>query len=1109
MSVNLVKRIDIRNHPKGRLPRVTALSGTHRGRGDGVLGGLNLQTVYTLLFSDWKPYFSGISQKLLPNNILVYYTKQSCLDEKCLKPFSTSVMSRCKNGSEGISDNSEAIAILSGYLAGKIVEKLRQQLWNGEALRRDILGILDAETDKTGLDDFIRLLDKKSMSAMTDDKLESLLFDFFAAACLRNNVMPTVRSGDTPDEARMLEEMLRTNLYDFENVALFQSKYIPVFLAQGGYDGEQKRFTYAASSPVTLPKVLTTNGRALLIGRDGAGKTTLLLSFLLYYHQLCERKSPPEWYTSEHFMAQKPPYDTVICINGKDIGEKYYDNPDSYIQYFGKTLHFKGAQQRTLLVVDGLEAVLNISYEDALIKPRGNFLVMLRKYLAANPDVHFLMAATESAFNNKENKDAEDNMTKFFSETDCAVYRIVPPDIKEFNAYCDKNNVAAPMRDKILRTIRNNREIQEIISTHLMLSYFMRITLRHSGVIAIRSELQLLREIAEFNIMTACADLASDRTPIQEYDVKSIIALFALMMTERSFKRIPVYADDGRNQTNDNSMERMLWGERLNSTDRFLSENSYMKEDGLRIPFIPNESRKVSVRDKIEKLVDLLRRSHIPFIRIMNDDSGQQTYFEFSSSVWQNYFASYALANGIGLEKDTSIEARRQYLSERIKALCFGEEEQDENMLSAWSSIIANAPILNREIAKGYIDTIAEYAVNSSPKWRRARECATLILLKIIRNNPFIDTSLRLKCIHYALSYYFYHFQLDDFDAILRFSTHRESICRHLLTTFFTDVKNNTAIPRYLFCVGYICYRWIPIAELERPRTPEELTEIAMRYVDGSEEDCNSEETVAAFCRRFNSGGFTSGRSMKPQFLMGVMALCNYYWQGSAETLLTEIARLSYSSAPMSTSSEINGLLLRLTQYPDWRIRNVACFALTHIGAYELDCTSAAEVTVIPPSERRHWLDYIIESDFDARQMAASSHSSEKSPLCGALRLLTLVRISAEDYGIARSSFTDLLQKESMYRQLWNDYLDDVKRCSDTADDDGNSRRYLALIFKICFLLGIWREEIRRPGSDNPIWILLRLKDRLGKKKIGLKYDREELLFDDIRAIVREWELLP
>ena len=248
---------------------------------------------------------------------------------------------------------------------------------------------------------------------------------------------------------------------------------------------------------------------------------------------------------------------------------------------------------------------------------------------------------------------------------------------------------------------------------------------------------------------------------------------------------------------------------------------------------------------------------------------------------------------------------------------------------------------------------------------------------------------------------------------------------------------------------------------------------------------------------------------MKPQFLMGVMALCNYYWQGSAETLLTEIARLSYSSAPMSTSSEINGLLLRLTQYPDWRIRNVACFALTHIGAYELDCTSAAEVTVIPPSERRHWLDYIIESDFDARQMAASSHSSEKSPLCGALRLLTLVRISAEDYGIARSSFTDLLQKESMYRQLWNDYLDDVKRCSDTADDDGNSRRYLALIFKICFLLGIWREEIRRPGSDNPIWILLRLKDRLGKKKIGLKYDREELLFDDIRAIVREWELLP
>ena len=1101
MNVNLVKMIDVKNQKKERLARVTALSRIHRSRGNGASGEMNLQTVYQLLFSKWKHYFGGMSQRALPNKILMFYTKTSYGDQTFSKPFGSTYMSHCKNGIEGISDDSEAIVVLSGYLSGSIAKKIEQKGWNTEELRQDLLKVFFEESDKTGLYDLVRQWEEENTDDWSPELWEERLFDVFAVACLRNNVKALHKSDGAAAENQMIEEMLRENLYDFESVGSFQRKYIPVFLQQGGYDRDKKRFTYSQGSSVTLPQLLETNGRAVLIGRDGAGKTTLLLSYLLYYHQLCQGEILPEWYSSDSQTAVTLPYDRIICINGKDIGEKFCYNLENYIQDFGRILHYKNAQPRTLIVVDGLEAVLNSSHDDVEIKPRMMLLVMLRKYLAAHPDVHFLMTATDSAFNKR------DDMTKFFSETDSAVYRIVPPDVEEFNAYCDKNKVSDPMREKILRAIRNNGGIKKIINTHLMLSYFMYITQRDSGVIVIRSELQLLREIADLNFTIACADLSIGNAPVNEYDLKSVVALIALMMTERSLKRIAVYSDEKQFPLNDNSMELMLLGERLNSLDRFLTENSCLIDDGLEEPFCPKEGLNESFHEKIEKLIDLLRRSHIPFIRIINDESKQQSYFEFSSPVWQNYFASYALANGIGLERVTSGSARRLYLSKRIEDLCFGEEEQDENMLRAWINIIANASILNREIAKDYIDTIAGYALNPSPKWRKARECATLILLKIFRNNPSVDTSTRLECISFALSYYFYHYQLDDFDAILRFSTHRKSFCHHLLKTFFSDVNDGSAIPRYLFCAGYICYRWIPIAEIEKPRTPEELAEIAMRHIDESEEDCNSAENVAEYCRRFNKGGFTSERAMKPQFLMGVMALCNYYWQGSAETQLTEMTRLFHSSTQMSTSVEINDLLLRLTQYPDWRIRNVACFALTHIGSYEMDCTPEGEVTVIPLWHRGYWLNSVIECDFDARQMAIASNSSEKAPLCGALRLLTLVHVSAEDYGLARNNFTDLSEKETLYRQLWNRYLDDVKRFSDKADYDGNSQRYLALIFKICFLLGIWGENVKSSGSDNPVLILLRLKAKCGDKNLGLKYDREQLLFEDLRAIAAEWGL--
>lgn len=1115
------------------LERIPALS-IHRSRGSGGEGSLNLQRLFHLLFGAkaaagdgeplcysgaWKRLSVTKNQKMLPGDIYRFFTGKAYEGEPFSAPFSESYLSQLKKGNKELSEEAHYgdIFLLSGFLARRAAQNAMALGCVGQ-LVKGVETILSEEIDKTGLTGLLEDAAAFDAAHPDEERLYALLYDFLVIACMRRN---TVGSGS--GKAYNGYDAFLTSVFEHGDAAVFKEQYIPVFLTENRFNAESEPVPLEENALPTLAAALAAKNRVIVFGGGGTGKTTVLRALAAYYQDVsdpCAKLDALQWYSDGTAPALASRYSEITWIRGRDIGDSFHNDFRSYVTddtviYREKASEEDAAQRKKkLIVVDGLDDI-PLQCDNNSVPPREVFLNSLKALLCADSGVDTVITSGEQGL-----KELNHHLLGFVSETGAHVYRITPPDRELIRAACRKRQISEELQEKILPLIDNNQAIREITSTHHMLSHFLDVTKRDGGMIPIRSQHHLLRDIVDINVIHT-ADVSSQNVPVNEYDIKSVLGLLALTISEhcirsnRFFSGIPVFAGGAGDGY---SIEELLADRRSMALDMFLTENSCLR------PLCDAATAK----QRAESLVAQFRTNQSPFVRIISDVRKKNKTLVFSSEIWLYYFSSYAVSNGIGIGKGADghrpvdpLRLRRtsrsgmryrvfafyddtiEYVNARIFELCVKNRYQNESVLRAWMEIIAEAAIFGRKHAHKYLRELAEYAADPSPRNRTAREFATRTTLKILRNSPFLTTNDWKKSSETALSYYLYHDQLEDFDAILRFSNRRETFCKYLFEIFFRDVRNQCPIPRFIFSTGYIFLRWIPIEAAQSGAGWEALAETALRNIDSRRDELNPLDKLVDRANELylKAANHQLTEDEMPFYLLCVMAICSHYWLGSKQTLFTEIRSHSELSCELTVNNEINRCLIRLMQAGDWRIRNLAGFALTHIISYAIDNCNGSAFQILQadatPDARYARLLEIINADYETRKQAERAEACDKTPFCGALRLMTVVPIAADDYGKVGGLFpTD--EPKAYYRRLWETYLRNVR---DNRRDGGHSQRYLMLFFRICFLLGVWDDGIAASGADNPMEILFELKNKAAGSNIGLRYDREEMLFKEIRAI--------
>lgn len=889
--------------------------------------------------------------------------------------------------------------------------------------------------------------------------------------------------------------------------------YVPTKLCQANNDGE--RFTTSViGSECGLEKVLR-NKRSFILGASGTGKTIALQAIAI---GRCQRKNKKY---GNNILLESTELDNnrIFLMRCSDI-KWTHDCFDEYIKDSIISLKYsetkkatnnielekilKYAESGMILLVDGIEKI-------ATSAERESFLNCLNEFLNIYPRTRLVLTALPNVWCGSK------SIVDFCDEMEAIPYLIQPFSENDVCEYCQKWSRVFGSKDYIAKKtaemVSRDKNLKRLLGSPLLLSYFLATIAPEKNAI-FSSELMLISAMVDVATREFIADNIK-QYQIIKYDIKAPLGVLALYMCLHNLTEIPLSVQ-GSNNLNSLSVEEVYREPAiLQALDLYLSDQSSIRRKSpsefLRrikaYPFISIESRLVSEGGNLNPC----------------------DFLSFSSPVFQEYFASYAIGKGclIGINTNkgiTTFDTVVEFTKSWVNCTCQINNRNNDVSIDKFIKIIADAAIISRPYACNFIDGLIPFAADLSISCRTMREFAVRCLLRILANGANLSTSKWIEATDHALRYCLYHQQLDDLELIIKSSPRRELFVKHIYNSFCDSVDRGDPWPSYEWCIGYILFNWYDLSErscdsgvsvFHEKESDSDFCKKILKRINSKPRPnniCELEKTIYDNRCLVDSNNNTD--TLSSTAIAMVASLCSAIWIIARNTRIAELfdeKTDAYTGVENSVISKSTiELLFKLMKHRDQRVANQVCFSIVHCCTIK---SSGQNITVSEVLDRNRIKGEgisAIYADYDGRQ----SEKDGMHALCGGVRYFTIAYIEKVDYGIWGADEP----VSEFYFSLWNRYGGCTSAELISIPKDKDYQRSLMLLFKICFLVGAWKgaegDDFDPRSAITPIKQLFKIKypnydvlsdaapnTQTGMNQIGLSYDREEEFFQNLRDL--------
>ena len=827
----------------------------------------------------------------------------------------------------------------------------------------------------------------------------------------------------------------------------------------------------------------------IIIGKPGSGRTTALNTIVM--NHICKKSGAD---CSWSGFEDKIPEDAIVFVmRVHEVAAVQENDFNRYIRasitanepstsdseiFRTSSLHFSDAiknyynnKKPLLFIIDGLEEFVSDNNKSAEEK-RYIFLNSLCNFCNDHPNVKFIISSTPSAVVSLEN---------------IPEFNLCAPSDADINAFCkrwiklfpsDYNNLKNPAIE-LSKAIIKNAALRSTIDSPQMIMFFLTAAKTDGINTQYYSQLHMMRVIA-----STCLHTLISKHSIDRYDFLIPLSFLALKCCEMNLNGLPIYDANP-------------------SVESILTDSNNHK---LMSAYLTDDSELLSY--KIKKIDSFIKvAKDFPLI-IVSD--GENARLDFTTPTWCAFYASYALA------QELIAEPLSQYIDKKMEELsCDYSIKVNDEYIKMWISVLARTAKLSRRRAEDIVAVLEKYASDFTPKKRKGREIAIYTLLKILRNRAFISDELRKDSIFVSLSYYFYFNQIDDFVSLITSSCYRKSIVNYMFNEFMGSITSTPAepIPLFLWVIGYMMFKFTDLSAWNGDIKSAE-TKILLNIE--SKKDFSLTNANNAINRLDDFDKFSISSK-----ILYTLACASFIWQTYGLQSKKNIGQLKFTNNIDSTLSfninQYQAFFINILSNDDFRLSNIAGFALTHLTTAQIDGTYNDNIienlSAVEKLKQILRSDYMARQAFDSYNNAPNQKHKNTQTFCGALRLLTTLSPKVEQYGLCCDIDYNI---NSYYKNIWNYYSEIVDEGKSSTVTD-NAKRYLMLCFKLCFLVGAFDENVSscvKPIEklwnlkypESPIADYLFESDNLPDSDIvlGLDYDNENEFFQYILSLYKK-----
>lgn len=818
---------------------------------------------------------------------------------------------------------------------------------------------------------------------------------------------------------------------------LLEKFYIPPVFAEvetadnWQFDGsDEKDRSFFSLQPSGLPL------KSIVIGKAGYGKTTFLKALTMSFLQ----NAPAEWIPAPG--GQQPVY-FPIFIEGGDIENlnnvwdwiekatkrRLMDNPrGSLLTEQIKHALSDDIQKNSsiLLIIDGLNEIQHpVKYKDDNDKDMGhvyqNFFDVLSAFLSQYPSVGCVISTLRTALDALPQP--PEGYKRIFLQY--LSKKKIGEHCTKFGEYLSRAGINFNSANTAKR-IKETPSLRRILHRPLYLYYFFACVGLDQTMHTPKSPYILISRLTTKAIWTldkhrkgvlTDSEIVEYDLMYDEDDINVMLSYLALRLIGR--RDVHVSKDELTDILNNG---KELLGNYLTETAK-------------------NQPIKNFIFSILEKLWIVKRDV---------GSDGKPNRFSFSSRPLLWYYVAYGMAQGIA--SSTSICANaHEFIEKHLEKWSENEPHEDE-----WDTVISWIAIASGRAAEEIIELLSNQTMDSSVKNRKKRILCTCALVNILSQRPFLSPPMRVQAYDAAFKYYLYKGQLSSLHHLTN-SSMRVEFVEHVYHEFITHYSEQ--FPPFLWVLGYLDWLNLRVTRnLFRDERKSILKWISLPQSKMSKPDI-AQVIINDIMNRCKMGERTS-----EELIRDVLVLATFVWECFFD-------REDNVEEPRVTAmdwiKDCSICLLSLLAYTDSCIATISCYALAHlVNEGKIDSTEVmthiSEIILVDYTARKEALSNATEAE-------KTKHTTQ--PLCGALRLITMLPI---DNRFAAVKLDD--EAQMMYREEWLRCLEDVEY------------RYPYLLYKICYLIeGVWDETEMRDNYNT-----LRSAKANGRMSL-LAYDHESI----------------